>query len=76
MSDIDAARVMIEHRGRIREVTDVLARYGLAEAADAVGEVLANLPEPGVITIRVNGLDTTLAHDAAQSIWVTHPQSS
>ena len=38
MSDIDAARVMIEHRGRIREVTDVLARYGLAEAADAVGD--------------------------------------
>lgn len=40
MSDIDAARVMIEHPGRIREVTDVLARYA---PADASGEALATV---------------------------------
>ena len=35
MADIDAARVMIEHRERIRQVSAVLAKYGLAEAVDA-----------------------------------------
>lgn len=35
MPGIDSARVMIEHRERIREVTAVLAKYGLAQVVDS-----------------------------------------
>jgi DtxR family Mn-dependent transcriptional regulator len=39
----------------------------------AEGEVVANLQEPGVVSIRVDGLETTLGREAAEKLLVATP---